>query len=217
MRKTRTIVLSGLILTLGAAALAAQVLVDGGFRDWQDVPAMAAFSPRFNPVYFRRETGGEAENRRIAEAEYWEKGGTRIRELKSVIDERAGVVSFYLEVHAPFSRETSFFLYPYADRETLIQNRFTVELVPQVQGRAGVVLLWEKGAAAPRSIGELASGSIRLECSIALGSLPASFVQEDLSALSFDLTSCFHEQASGLYEEFFFTTIYFDDMSRPGE
>ena len=169
---------------LSAVGSSAQVVIDGGYLDWQDVPSMAVFSQRFNPVYFRRELDGRVENLRIEEADYWEKGGTRLTELKSVIDGEAGQVYFFLEVQSPFARETSFYLYPYADRDDDASNPFTVELVPQVQGRPGIVLLWSEGSTLPQRIGGLASGSIRMECSVALASLPEEFTKGDLSTLS---------------------------------
>ena len=59
---------------------------------------------------------------------------------------------------------------------------------------------------------ELTSSSISLECRIPLDELPGQLVGGDLGEVSIDLTTCYHESSSGTYEEFFFTTIYFEDL-----
>ena len=81
--------------------------------------------------------------------------------------------------------------------------------------RPGAVLLWENGRVLPELIGRLVNSSFKMECSLPVENLPKSLIVGNIEDLSFDLTTCYHEAPSGLYEEFFLTTVYFKDILRP--
>jgi hypothetical protein len=191
------------------------VTIDNSYTDWQRLPASATFSSNYNPAFFSREKGGQRQKLSIEESIYWKRGGTLVRELKSYLDEAS--LYLYVEVNSPFAEETSLYCYPYSQRARGEVNFFAIELVPEVRQRAGGVLLWEDGRSTPRIIGTLRSSSISLECVIPLRELPESFTAGDITTLSFDLTSSYYEAVSGMYEEFFFTTLYFKDIVKKGE
>ena len=193
----------------------ATVTVDNSYTDWQGLPASASFSSNYNPVFFSREKAGQKQQLRIEESVYWKRGGTLIREFKSYMDETS--LYLYLEVNSPFAEETSIYCYPYSKRARGEVNFFAIELVPEVRQQVGGVLLWENVSSTPRLIGKLRSSSISLECVIPLRELPGSFTTGDITTLSFDLTSSYHEAVSGMYEEFYFTTLYFKDIVKKGE
>jgi hypothetical protein len=210
-------VLSILILIIiTAGVLSAQftdgttVTIDNSYLDWQKLPSSATFSSNYSPVFFNRERGGQLQKLRIEESVYWKRGGTLMREFKSYMHET--FLYLYLEVNSPFAAETSIYCYPYSQRTKREANFFTIELVPEQRNRIGGVLLWESGSVLPKIIGRLRSSSINLECIIPLRDLPKSFIAGDIASLSFDLTTSYHEVSSGMYEEFFFTTLYFKDI-----
>jgi hypothetical protein len=199
-------------LSAGLLFSEAPITIDNSYLDWQKLPASATFSQSYDPVFFSREMGGQVQRLRIEESVYWKKGGTLITEFKSFMDETN--LYLYLEVSSPFADETSVYCYPYSQRESKKANFFTIELVPERRDRIGGVLLWESGRVLPEIIGKLRSTSLKLECLIPITDLPKSFVAGDIETLSFDLTTTYHEPASGMYEEFFITTLYFKDISR---
>ncbi len=205
-----------ILIIVTAGVLSAQftdeitVTIDNSYLDWQRLPPSATFSSDYNPVYFSREIGGQIQNIRIGESVYWKRGGTLMREFKSYINETN--LYLYIEVNSPFAAETSVYCYPYSERKKREANFFTIELVPEQRNRIGGILLWENGSPLPKIIGTLRSTSINLECIIPLRDLPKSFIDGDIASLSFDLATSYHEVSSGMYEEFFFTTLYFKDI-----
>lgn len=205
-----------ILIIVTAGVLSAQftdeitVTIDNSYLDWQRLPPSATFSSDYNPVFFSREIGGQIQNIRIGESVYWKRGGTLMREFKSYINETN--LYLYIEVNSPFAAETSVYCYPYSQRTQKEANFFTIELVPEQRNRIGGVLLWESGSPLPKIIGTLRSTSINLECIIPLRDLPKSFIDGDIASLSFDLATSYHEVSSGMYEEFFFTTLYFKDI-----
>jgi len=216
MRILSTLILLLILLIVAAGGLTAQspdeisITIDNSYLDWQRLPPSATFSSNYSPVFFNREIGGQARQIRIGESVYWKRGGTLLRQFKSYINETS--LYLYIEVNSPFAAETSVYCYPYSQRPKRETNVFTIELVPEQRNRIGGVLLWESGSVTPKVIGSLRSSSINLECIIPLRDLPRDFIDGDIASLSFDLTTSYHEVSSGMYEEFFFTTLYFKDI-----
>ena len=216
MRILSTLILLLIVLIVTAGSLTAQspdeisLTIDNSYLDWQRLPPSATFSSNYSPVFFNREIGGQIQQIGIGESVYWKLGGTLMREFKSYINGKN--LYLYIEVNSPFATETSVYCYPYSQRTQREANFFTIELVPELRNRIGGVLLWESGSATPKIIGTLRSSSINLECIIPLQDLPKGFIGGDIASLSFDLATSYHEVSSGMYEEFFFTTLYFKDI-----
>ena len=202
-----------LMLLLAATAAWAQVIrIDNSYQDWREVPALASFTRYFNPYYFNRETVGTRQRFTIDRSVYWDRGGTRLREIKGAVAEDA--IFFYIGSETNFARELSIFAYIYADRRGV--NRYTLELMPARTANGGYMALWSHDGAV-REIGSLRNTSFSLECRIPWDELPADFRGPEAGDLSVDITTCYHEAASGTYEEFYVTTLYARDLVLPGE
>ncbi len=79
---------------------------------------------------------------------------------------------------------------------------------------AGACILWlnEQGTATPAIF-----GSVKVEGTTAtlvadLKDEPSSVAQALSAASSFDLTSCWYDPSSGVYEEFYFATVAMADI-----
>ena len=191
------------------------VAIDNSYSDWQALPSIATFSSYFSPYYYDRELDGRVERVDIEKSVYWRKGGTQISVFKSFMDTET--LYFFLEVASPFASELSIFFYLYPNRDADVVNSFTLEVVPGSRNKPGAVLLWQRGLAKPAIVGSMRNSSIKLECAIPIDSFPKSLIVGSVEDLSLDLTSCYYESASGLYEEFFYSTVFFKDLLRPGD
>ena len=196
--KNRVLLIGCWLSLLGAALPAeAPIRIDNGYADWRPLPSAARFSTHYNPFYFDSERDGKSEKLPIENALYWKKGGTQISEVKAYLDRNALYLS--VESASPFARELSIFLYVYRGRDADAVNIVTLELVPSVPGRPGAVFLWQQGNTKPSLLGRPANTSIRLECLVPLDEMAQALSAHDLELLSFDLTTCYHESASGLF------------------
>ena len=214
--KNRGLLLGCWLVLLGSVLSAeSPIRVDNSYADWQSLPSAARFSTHFSPFYFESERDGKSEKRPIEEALYWKKGGTQITELKAYRDTDA--IYLYLEAASPFARELSIFLYVYPARDAGEANTVALELLPSAADMPGSLVLWQQNNPKPSLVGKMASTSIRLECAVPLDGIPRALSPEGVEGLSFDLVTCYHEYASGLFEEFFFTTIYLKDVVKPGD
>ena len=212
--RIKSIPLTGFICVFFSFAVFAEtpVTIDNGYMDWQDIPAMVVFSSTYSPVYFARELDGDVEQFKVERSLYWKKGGTLIREIKSLADGEN--LNLKIEAYSNFAKEVSIFLYLYPRRDEERLNSFALELITGNGDIPGAVLLWERGRDLPKTAGSLKNGSFLLECSISIAQLPQSLTAGRFEELSFDVATCYHEAASGMYEEFFFTTIYLKDVVR---
>jgi hypothetical protein len=210
----RKVLILAVLVAASLPVLAQTLTIDNSYYDWQDIPAMATFSGHYNPFYFSRESGGDRQTLGIDRSLYWSRGGSQLREIKGVLAD--GNLYLSLSSHSPFAEELSVFAYVYDRRETGEPNSYTLELLPARLDGLGFVALWGADGK-PRQIGELVSSSISLECRIPMQELPAGLAEGDVTGLSIDLTTCYHEASSGTYEEFFFTTIYFEDILTPAD
>ncbi len=188
------------------------ILIDNSYLDWQKFPQQAVFSEYFNPLASLRERGGTAEILVEEDSLYWGKGGTHLREMKAYEDGEN--LYLYIESSGNFAYDLSIYFYLYAARNSDEENRFTLELLPGKVNMEGAALLWERGIAEPKIIGKLVSGSFMLECMIPLDALPADLAGR-LQDYSFDLSTCYYETASGMYEEFFLSSFYVTEFTSP--
>jgi hypothetical protein len=197
------------LFALAAGGLGAQnaIAVDNSYFDWQDQPALARFGEQYNPYYFSRESAGKRETLIIDRSLYWNRGGTLIREIKGQIS--GNELYVYASTQTNLAPETSIFAYVYTGRTPGQLNRYTLELLPSRRKDGGYVALWTRTGAI--EAGELRNSSFTLEARIDLSRLPADLAA-DRARLSIDITSCYHEAASGTYEEFYFTTLYLGDL-----
>jgi hypothetical protein len=201
-------VLACLALALVAALAAAQpkLSIDNSYFDWQGLPAVASFGERYSPYTFAREAGGRRATLPVSRALYWNRGGTRIREIKGVIE--GGSLYVYVSTESNLAPELSIFGYIYSGRTAGETNRYTLELLPDRRKGGGFVALWSRDGK-PIEVGELVNSSSSLEARIDLSKLPPDLRSADLSV---DVTTCYHEESSGTYEEFYFTTLYLPDL-----
>jgi len=180
------------------------VLVDGTFAEWDDVPDLVRFAPSFRPAVFTRETRSGVNTLSVDRSFYWKKSGTGLERVKGIRTD--DYLYFLFSSASPMTDGLSFFLYFYLEREPGTVNRYTVELM--VREGVGYVLLWTEGAQTPQPVGSYIQNGYLLEARIRLDALPEVLrLSDDVSA---DLTSCFFD--SGLYEEYFFTTMYLRDL-----
>lgn len=187
--------------------------VDNDYTDWSSIPVAAAFSKNFNPVYFNQEVDGSMKTLPIESSLYWKFGGTQLENFKAVLDEFS--CYFYFSTYRNIAEGLIIYMYLYKDREKVQNNLYTIEININGKDRSGIVYLWEKGNPEPVKIGSCTSSGYYLEGRIELHFLPEQVRQELIAKYSFDLTTCYFNKDSRLYEEFFYTTIYFRDI--PGK
>lgn len=204
-----TIVLACLaVLCTAAAGAQSRVRVDNSYLDWMDVPAVASFGEQYDPYYFSRETPGKRETLTVDRSVYWKRGGTQLREIKGLLEDDG--LYLYIGAQTNLAPEVSIFGYVHVDRKPGQLNRYTLELLPSRRKDGGFVALWSQDGKAIEA-GELANSSSSLEGRIDLSRIPADLASA-AGRISIDVTTCYHEAASGTYEEFYFTTLYLGDM-----
>jgi hypothetical protein len=188
--------------TIGVAT--PPVVVDGTFAEWDSVPDLVRFAPSFRPAVFTRETRSAVSTLSVDRSFYWKKSGTGLERVKGIRTD--DYLYFFFSSASAMTDGLSLFLYFYVDRNTGEMNRFTLEFM--VREGVGYVLLWTEGTPTPKVVGSYVQSGYLLEARVRLDALPEVLqISDDVSA---DLTSCFFD--SGLYEEFFFTTMYLRDL-----
>jgi len=113
-----------------------------------------------------------------------------------------------------FSPDVSYFIYAFDARAPGSRAAFSLELRPRALPDRGACILWQNmaGTATPTIF-----GSVKVEGATAtlvanLKDEPAPLAQTLSGAGSFDLTSCWFDKASGVYEEFYFATVAMADI-----
>ncbi len=220
----------------GAAALPAPAIrVDRRYEDWEPIPSLAAFSGFFEPASFTRESVRGWEVLPLVHSRYWRAGGTQLNEIKVLIDARE--IYFFISTQSAISDRLSIFIY-FQDRPGEpaavsgepgaasaggaaasggARNRVTLELVPADAELPGVVLLWKRGegaAAKPQPVGRLLSGDFFIEGRVSRRLLEDALGQAVGPQTFFDLTTCYFERSTGVYEEFYFTSVHLRDIPR---
>ncbi len=176
---------------------------------WRGVSSLVSFSYGFKPLFYftgsfdrNARVGGNPEKKMIAYAHYWAHGGTGLRLVKVYIDSSGKRINFYINSRNNFKENTSIFLYIYKRGSKKI-NDYTIEIKPLFHMRSGGVLLWERGKGKPLYLGDLKIDGNNLEGSIAISKLP----WDDSENIYFELSSCYFDYTSSIYEEFPLTTI----------
>jgi hypothetical protein len=189
------------------------ITIDNVFSDWEDIPPVARFTSYYNPYYYNLELNGFLEVRKIKESFYWKHNGTQLEEVKALMT--GDTLYFYFTTQSPIAEGLIIFLYLYKDRDKKETNTYTLELSLNPRSGDGQVFLWEAGKDDAMAVGTVAVSPRALECSLFTGVLPEPLHTDLSKEYSFDLTTCFFEKSTGVYEEFYFTTIFPRDIPTP--
>ena len=144
---------------------------------------------------------------------------THISTLDARIEQ--GTLELSVSTGDGFSKDVSYFVYAFKERSPGSTAIFTLEIRPRALPNRGACLLWlpQVGAqnAAAASGTPSILGSLSVEGSTATlvvdpKTAPSSFSALLASATSFDVTSCRFDAPSGVYEEFYFTTVAMADI-----
>ncbi len=185
------------------------IRIDNNYEDWENIPYLTVFSADFHPASFTRERSGKVfEVLPLRFAQYWDQGGTHLNEIKTAVD----IEHLYLfcSTHSGINDNLSIFLYFHGERASESENRVTLEILPS-SIEPGLVVLWEKEKA-PIVIGSVASGRFFIEAEIDKTELYRALGPDLGARPSLDITTSYFDRASGVYEEFFFTTLFLDDI-----
>lgn len=191
------------------------ITIDNDFTDWEKIPLLARFSSYYNPYYYNLELNGALEVRKIEDSFYWRHNGTQLDLIKALAV--PNMLYFYITTQSAIAEGLIIFLYIYKNREQKKVNTYTLELSINPGLQDGEIYLWETGKDAVVHAGSIEVSPKAIECSVNISALPEPLYTELLKEYSFDLTTCFYEKATGMYEEFYFTTIYPKDIPAPGD
>jgi hypothetical protein len=186
------------------------ISIDHDFSDWEKIPPIVIFSSHFTPHHVTREKEGIQEKLPLSDAAYWGFNGTRLNHVKGIINDNILYLSF--STGSPIAQGLIIFMYLYKTRNTEKINTYTIEISLNIETGKGKVFLWESNNENVTEIGNSAIRPWNIECMISLNMLPQLLGSELLSTYSFDLTTCFYEKITGIYEEFYYTTVFFKDI-----
>jgi hypothetical protein len=182
-----------------------------------ELPPIASFSPTYSPVVFTRESRDSFTVLPIAQSRYWEQEGTRLDSLSGTIGD--GTLRVSLRSANGFSRDVSYFFYLFAARTLGKENATTIELLPLAKEGQGACVLWQRGAgeggaaAAARIVGSVSVIENVCDLEIDVSGLPPEIVADLGDNPSIDLSSCRYDARSGVFEEFYYTTIQLADFA----
>jgi hypothetical protein len=175
------------------------------------ISEIATFSLSYTPAVFTREKDKTFIVLPIEEAGYWNRNGTRIASISGGIS--GTDLALELKSASGFSKNVSYFLYLFQNRNLGQENAYTIEIIPVLEGRsAGIALLWEKGRSAPRFFGALEIEGPVLRVKSDISALAKDFVSVMSSGASADVTSCYFDETA-TYEEFFYTTFAVSELA----
>ncbi|MBN2441296.1 MAG: hypothetical protein JXJ04_08115 [Spirochaetales bacterium] len=189
------------------------ITIDKDFSDWEKIAPLARFSSFYNPFKFNREKNGKIEVHKIEDSVYWGYNGTQLKVIKALFDRNN--LYFYFSTGSPITNGLLIFLYLYKSRGICDLNSYTIEITIDMNTRNGRIFLWENGKKEIIEVGIVTASAKELECKLSLDLLPGTLQTELIPDYSVDLTTCFFEKSSGMYEEYFFTTFYFKDIPGP--
>lgn len=203
-----------------SAAQAAQPAAEAASPLTQAGPGpLVSFSTGYNPVVFTREAQNSFSVQPIAASRSWSLPATHISTLDARIDQ--GALKLSLSIGDDFSPDVSYFVYAFKKRTPGSSAIFTLEIRPRALQNRGACLLWLPQAGATNAAGASATpsilGTLAVEDSTATlvvdpKTAPPSFLPLLTSATSFDITSCRFDATTGVYEEFYFTTVAMADI-----
>ena len=173
---------------------------------------IAAFSLTYTPAVFTREKEESFIVLPIEQAGYWNRNGTRIASLSGLMTEKT--MSLELTSASGFSKNVSYFIYLFPNRNLGQENTFTIEIIPVLEGRSGgVALLWVKGRTSPSYFGTMTVEGPVLRITADLASLPSGLRASIGAGASADITSCYFDSSVRTYEEFFYTTFAVSELA----
>ena len=114
---------------------------------------------------------------------------------------------------SPIDNRLLVLFYLFSDREDFDENIYTLEFSFDVKSGEGTILLWTHCEKEPRTVGTVSVVMRQCEGAIFFDRLPPQLSREDLAGYSFDLTTCFFDPVGGLYEEFYYSSFYFSDIT----
>ena len=180
---------------------------------------LVSFSAGYNPVVFTREAQDSFSVLPIGSSRSWSLPATHINTLDARVEK--GTLKLSLSTADGFSTDVSYFVYAFKNRSPGSSAIFTLEIRPRALQNRGACLLWlpRTGAQDAAAVSGTPSilGSLTVEGSTAalvvdLKTAPPAFLQILASATSFDVTSCRFDASTGVYEEFYFTTVALADI-----
>jgi hypothetical protein len=172
---------------------------------------LASFSEYYDPVYFTRESRDGFIVLPIASSRAWGKPGTRLSLFSGFSDQ--GTITLTLRSEAGFAPNVSFFFYAFPERIVGKRSEFTFEARPDAGGRS-LVVLWQEGKSTPRLVGTARTEGGEFAWTVSVSDLPMELVAEFGPSTTFDLTTAWLDEASGTWEEFYFTTFAVADLTR---
>ncbi|MBN2533142.1 MAG: hypothetical protein JXB88_09625 [Spirochaetales bacterium] len=191
----------------------ALITIDSNFKDWEKIPLLVRFSSYYNPYYYNLELNGVMEVCKIQGSFYWRHNGTQLEEIKAL--SVPTTLYFHFTTQSPIAEGLIIFLYLYKNREKEESNTYTLEFNIHPNSGDGKIYLWEAGKKTIILAGIIAARPRSIECSLNMSTLPEPLYSELMKEYSFDLTTCFFEKSTGMYEEFYFTTIFCKDIPTP--
>ncbi len=177
-----------------------------------ELSEIATFSNTYTPAVFTREKEKSFIVLPIEQAGYWNRNGTRIASLSG----RMTAKTMNLEIISAsgFSKNVSYFIYLFENRNLGQENTYTIEIIPVLEGRSGgAALLWVKGRAAPSYFGTMTVEGPVLRIAADLALLPSGLRDSIGSGASADVTSCYFDDGVKTYEEFFYTTFAISELA----
>jgi hypothetical protein len=187
-----------------------RITIDNLYEDWEPVPELARFSREVRPYAFNREKNGTLETLSIDTSIFWGHNGTNLKTIKAFLG--SDTIAFNMTTYSPITDGLIIFMYLFKERNRGESNRYTIEVNISMKNKNGNVLLWERDNDHATTIGTVAVNTKELECAFSLEALPKSISLELLTSYSIDLTTCYFNTSKAIYEEFFFTTIYINDI-----
>lgn len=178
--------------------------------DCGSASTIAAFASSYAPDYFTREQKGAFDVLPLSESRAWMLTGTQIASLSGFRDSKQ--LRLALSVPKGFSATVSYFFYLFPQRAAGVENPLTLEIQPRANGARGACLLWEKGAAAPRLIGTVATSDTSVELDIPSDQLTTDILPAAGAAATIDLTAGWFDKALGTWEEFYYSTFSAADI-----
>jgi hypothetical protein len=168
------------------------------------LPAIAVFSPAYDPSVFSRESNAGFTVLPISESRAWTQTGTRIASVQGTLDS-AGL-KLVLNVPGGFSSSVSYFLYVFDTRAAGRENPLTMEIEPLARSDRGACILWQKGSD-PRLLGTVITSATAVELDVGTDDLASGVLAAAGNTPTVDLTAGWFDRALGIWEEFYYTTF----------
>jgi hypothetical protein len=158
-----------------------------------------------------RQTTGGSQVIPFASAVSWGVDGVRLREVR--LARRPEEVVFRVQTFGSMSENETLLLYFQEDRGSGKDNRATLELVPEGDGKGGYAVLWRKGQSKPVVVGRFAQQGSVLVGRVRYADVAAYLNLKSASpTISIDVCTGHHESSTRTYEEFYHATIRLDQI-----